>query len=127
MVHDRMKGVFEGTFVELVFECSDCDNEERVMIDPLEEEQKAENYKPFIERMKYGRARPEPGTDTVPKRKSVDQIEQEYEEGDDQRIENPSSSFDHSSRKPADAETSQRLDEILGKDSSDKTGDGDPK
>ena len=114
MLHNRLRGVFEGTFVEILLECSECDNEEKVMIDPVEEDQKAEAWKPFIERMKYGRARPEPGTEKTLKKKSVDQIESEFEKGDDQRIENPESNLDHSSRKPDDAETSERLDGILG-------------
>lgn len=59
MLHNRHKGTLEFATVDLVFECNSCDHEERLMILTDEEEAKAAKWQDAIDRMTYGRARPE--------------------------------------------------------------------
>lgn len=114
MEHDRLSGTLELDFVRLVMECSECGNTEDVMVDPMEEKQKSENWQPLIERMKYGRSKP--GDKNIPEKRPVEDILQDGVT----ESENPDRP-DMSGRKPDEAETSERLDEIL--DSSSTNGD----
>lgn len=59
MLHNRHKGTLEFATVDLVFECNSCDHEERLMILTDEEQAKAEKWQDAIDRITYGRARPE--------------------------------------------------------------------
>ena len=111
MLHNRHKGTLEFATVDLVFECNSCDHEERLMILTDDEEAKAAKWQDAIDRMTYGRARPEntDAPETVPVEDILDDATDVYtaDASEDQRL-------DMSGRKPDGYD--QKLDDIIGSD-----------
>lgn len=111
MLHNRHKGTLEFATVDLVFECSSCDNEERLMILTDEEQAKAKKWQDAIDRMTYGRVRPEntDAPETVPVEDILD---------DDMAVMTEDASADQtpdmSGRKPDGYD--QKLDNIIDSD-----------
>jgi len=84
LLHNRKKGALELDFAELVFECSDCENTDTVLIDPVEEEEKAEKWDEALERMTYGRAQSEDSTVSDKAEIELKQVNQDPAEHEDQ-------------------------------------------
>ena len=72
MQHNRLKGHLDLDYIRLVLECERCGNTRHIQIDPIEEEEKKNFWKPAIERHKLGRARPEDPEE--PKLKPVGEV-----------------------------------------------------
>lgn len=113
-MHNRHKGSIEFATVDLVFECEDCETQERFMILTNEEQSKAEKWQDAIDRMTFGRARPEntDAPETVPVKDILNANTEVYTD-DPTKEQTP----DMSNRVP-DGQNS-KLDDILeGNDSS---------